>query len=802
MATAQIKINSVSGSNVALPLNTLVTLSNNDNTGVLTWEWTILSQPAGTADVLSSLSTSTTSFTPKKEGSYLIRLVVNKGLAGESTNQVVAAVKELETLTRIPAAGETIEVDSDNGWANAAVSSILQRVTRLTDNGVMVGQASTALTAFDVVKISDTATLASGLPGQRKVPVFAKALATDLQAMNEALAVVISGVDGTGSVSSGALARASVLGIISGVNLTTAGQAVGTPVYVSDTARLSFTAGTNSRHLATVAKETSAGIYDLLVAGTMLESAGGATGAAGGILGYPGSTYPNPNGLSALVTGEIPIAPYTGQSYVYVVGDASSTGIGTSLSFVAGASTAPVGNGGAFELAGGNSTNATGGALSLFGGHGPTGGALSIYAGNSSSGVGGATTVAAGSSSTTTGGALTLRGGSSTSASAGVAGGAVNIRGGTNSNAGTLGGAVDIQGGTGGTNTGAQLLLGGGVGTVGAFKTGSATLKAFDAPAAGSGGDVTIQSGSGGSGGNAGNIAITAGNSTQNNTTADGGSITLTAGNNTTVNGEGGDVVLKGGLNAGVGATASQLTVYGGEASYPGGNIDLSAGTTGTQGRYVVLKGGNGTVTNGSVIIGPGSGAGATGGVYIAYAGVSPGPAAGNVFLGSDTYTNTVKGNTAIGTSASTNSIQGTTSIGGTSQVTTHKGAVVIGDSGTTTTRLVLSPTTYAFATNGIVTGATIPVTSPNIRVIPTLGAVDQQSVPSLDTTGIPEGTRVIIVNGHAATVTFNSDPHVAGTKLKLGANSRVIPQYGVLELQYMKDSSNNYYWTEVGFRG
>lgn len=794
MATVQIKINSVAGSNTDLPLGTLVALSNNDNTGVATWQWTLMSQPAGAAVVLSTPNASTASFTPTKEGSYLIQLVVNAGLVDEATGKVVAAVRELETRSRIPAAGETIEVDSNNGWSNDAVSEILQRVTRLEDNGFLVGKAGESLTPLQVVHVSDAVEIAAGLPGQRTVPAFEVAYANIVNHLYGTLGVYISQVNGTALASTGDLIRVMTQGPLSGLSLG-GSAAVGEPVYVDNLGDISILPGTNSRQIGTVAHAHGAGVYDIWVSG-IGGASGTPVGPAGGILGYPGSTYPNPNGLAGNSSGEIPVAPYTGQSYVYVVGDASSTGVGTSLSFAAGASTAPVGNGGAFELAGGNSTNATGGALSLFSGHGPAGGALELYAGNSASAVGGAATVAAGSSSTTTGGSLTLRGGSSTSASAGVAGGDVNIRGGSNSNAGTLGGAVDIQGGTGGTNTGAKLLLGGGIGTVGSFKTGSVSLYAPSAPATGSGGDVAIFAGSGGTGGNAGNVTITAGNSTQNSTAADGGSITLTAGNNTTANGQAGDVVLTGGISSG--ATAAQLIVYGGEASYPGGNIDLTAGTTGAQGRYVVLKAGNGTSTPGSVIIGPGTGPVNNGAVYIAYAGVSPGPLAGSVFLGSDTYSNTIKGNTSLGTSTSTNVIQGTTTIGGTSQVTTIKGSVVIGDNGTTTTRLVLSPDTQPLTSNS----DQLLADSVVLRVTAAVTAVNLTSAPTIVTAGVVSGTRLLIFNAGSNSVTLNNDPNTPGTKLKLGANSRVLAAGGIIELIYMTDSTANSYWYEIAFRG
>ncbi len=801
MATAQIQINSTPGSNTDLPLNTFVSLSNNDNTGVTTWQWTILSQPAGTPVVLATPTASTAAFTPTKEGSYLIRLVVNTGLAGEATDQVVASVLELETRSRIPAAGETIEVDSNNGWSNAAVSEILQRVTRFTDNGILVGKAGEPLTPLQVVHISD-ATEIGVLPAQqRTVPSFEVAYANNMNHLYGTLGVYLETVAGAANASLGDLVRVMSLGPISGVTLA-AGGLDGDPVYVDDTGALSLTPGTNSRQIGTIAHAMGGTTYDLWISGL-----GGASGApvgpAGGVLGYPSSTYPNPSGLAADSANEIKLAPYGGFTNVNFAADGSTSANGTTIQLTAGNTTFASGIGGGVELFAGASSAGDGGTVQIYSGDGLTAGELNLFVGTSANTVGASAIFRAGRSQTLAGGALYLEGGTSQSSTAGTAGGAVNITGGFNTNSNTLGGDVVITGGTGALAPGGKLLLGGGIGTIASLSAGSATLQGQNGATAGmSGGSVALLAGNGGNAGQAGAISITAGNSTQNSAGADGGAVTITAGNNTTLNGQGGNIVL----TAGTGTSSSAggvITMYGGNSDVnKKSNIELIAGGSAAVGQHVKLAGGSSVGANGNVYIGGGAGAGTSGQVYIGYSGVTNGPAASDVFIGSTGKENTIKGDTTLGETTSVNVIRGATTIGGTSQVTTVKGSVVIGDNGTVTTRLVLSPSTYSFATSGTITGETIPVSSPNIRVIPAIGAVNQQSVPSIETVGVPEGTRVVIVNGHAATVTFNSDPHVAGTKLKLGANSRVIPQYGVLELQYMKDSSNALYWTEVGFRG
>ena len=120
MPAAQISINGVPGSNADLPINTLVQLNNVGIGGEVTYAWSILDQPIGAADALSNPAIVNPTITLKKEGSYLIRLVVNAGLASEKIDTRVAAVKHLKTRLRVPAAGEKLEVDVVDGWATTA----------------------------------------------------------------------------------------------------------------------------------------------------------------------------------------------------------------------------------------------------------------------------------------------------------------------------------------------------------------------------------------------------------------------------------------------------------------------------------------------------------------------------------------------------------------------------------------------------------------------------------------------------------------------------------------------------------
>lgn len=270
MATqAQILVNGTPGSDDDITLNTLVQLNNQGAGGESTYEWTLVSQPSGSpAAVLSSTSIQAPTFTPNKEGSYLVQLVVNKGLADEQSDRVIVAVRELETRNRIPAAGETTENNAETGWANTAVDQILQRVTRFADQGVLVGKAGEAgLLPLDVVYVADVTTIATGLPGQREVPQFAKAYADVAGKVRGLVGVVLDGVNGSPAPAAGDLIRVMELGIIREVDLGTAGQPDGTPVYVDNLGHLSLTPGTVIRQLGTTIDDMTGGKYGVWITG-------------------------------------------------------------------------------------------------------------------------------------------------------------------------------------------------------------------------------------------------------------------------------------------------------------------------------------------------------------------------------------------------------------------------------------------------------------------------------------------------------------------------------------------------------
>lgn len=258
-AIIQINSGTPGVSNDNLELGAVVTLTSVD-TALHSYTWAIVSQPAGPNDSIVG-SGQIVTFTPTKEGSYLVKLTVDFGYPSEDSQQLIAAVRELETGDRIPAIGETVENSVNDGWANP-VDSVLQRVTRFTDAGVLPGVAAEALAIGDVVYASSTYTLAAGLPGQRVVAKWSKAHADVPAEVQGVFGVVIGSVLG-GSIATDDNITVQTTGLYQGAPFTSA-PSVGDPVFISDAAQLSLTAGTIRRQIGTVCA-VGASTYDVMV---------------------------------------------------------------------------------------------------------------------------------------------------------------------------------------------------------------------------------------------------------------------------------------------------------------------------------------------------------------------------------------------------------------------------------------------------------------------------------------------------------------------------------------------------------
>lgn len=265
MATAAIRFDGAAGPKIGT-INTIVQLTN--STVETTYLWQLLDKPEGSATVLSNTAIANPTFTPDCEGSYLIRLTVNLGNgAQEQVDQQELIIRDLKTLERAPAAGETTEEDAVRGWAKAA-NRYLKRISGLAaDSGITIGFAGqVGLQRLHVLRVNGTSTLKAGLPGAEKLPVFVKALATTRLEMMHPLFVLDTGVDGGSAPGNGDLIRARKDGMIYGIT-GTGTEAVGDPIYVSDTGGLSWlTPGTIPRQIGMVAAQNGAS-YDALIEG-------------------------------------------------------------------------------------------------------------------------------------------------------------------------------------------------------------------------------------------------------------------------------------------------------------------------------------------------------------------------------------------------------------------------------------------------------------------------------------------------------------------------------------------------------
>lgn len=309
MPQAQITINAVVGSDNDLPINTLVQLDNNNIGGEVSFLWAILDQPAGPADILSNTAIQNPTFTPRKEGTYLIRLIVNQGLGDEQTDTVDAGILLLKTRKRVPAAGEQTEASVSRGWAGDTNNLIRFLNDKVSDPGTIVGVNGDAspMVRGAVVRATSSVTLKAGLPGEEEVPGFTPALATTGTQLDELLLVAEGDIDGASPIPVGGLGVFRYVGRFS--DLALGAGAVGDPVFVSDTGTISVTQGTNRRQVGSIMAVDGVN-RDIWFAGTQ----GGDNApvdVAYVVYGSPGA-LPNAvriDGLNA--TGAVGNVPYT-----------------------------------------------------------------------------------------------------------------------------------------------------------------------------------------------------------------------------------------------------------------------------------------------------------------------------------------------------------------------------------------------------------------------------------------------------------------------------------------------------------
>jgi len=234
MPAANIEVNGIAASNTDLPINTLVQLSNADVGGETTYTWTIIDQPEGPADALSATAIENPTFTPKKEGTYLLQLVVNLGLTSEAVDRKVAAVRQFKSFLRVPAAQETIQADLVKGW-KPHVNAALQRLDSVAgDSGVLACRNASGgtLTPGTIVRFVDESTIKTGLPGEERLLGVSAALATVATHVTGTLGVTVGAADG-GSWTTAKVGLVRVRGLVE--STAPGSPAVGTPVFAGST---------------------------------------------------------------------------------------------------------------------------------------------------------------------------------------------------------------------------------------------------------------------------------------------------------------------------------------------------------------------------------------------------------------------------------------------------------------------------------------------------------------------------------------------------------------------------------------
>lgn len=114
--SAVIEINGVAGSRSDIDHGDLVTFTNQDDTDVLSWQWTLLSRPASSAAVLVNPTSAICTLTADVAGSYLVKLtVVAADPLDNDEDQRVASVRTARAEIRLPAFGEELEAGG-RGW--------------------------------------------------------------------------------------------------------------------------------------------------------------------------------------------------------------------------------------------------------------------------------------------------------------------------------------------------------------------------------------------------------------------------------------------------------------------------------------------------------------------------------------------------------------------------------------------------------------------------------------------------------------------------------------------------------------
>lgn len=147
-------------------VGTAVQLSNQDDTGVLGWEWVIVDRPAGSVAALDDENSATPQYTPDVAGTYLIELTTYTDAGRttvDDTNQTATGVPLAGIFNvdwRIPAATETVEASATRGWA-VEVNEILKEAAKHLyvghfDSPITAAQSPYSPQSYETVPVDTT----------------------------------------------------------------------------------------------------------------------------------------------------------------------------------------------------------------------------------------------------------------------------------------------------------------------------------------------------------------------------------------------------------------------------------------------------------------------------------------------------------------------------------------------------------------------------------------------------------------------------------------------------------------------
>lgn len=269
MARARIQLNGVDARSVITTIGSAVTFSNDDEGGETTYLWSVVDQPEGTNDNLTSPTSETTSLTLTKEGSYQVRLVVNLGLGTEAIQTATVSVLDSKTNERIPAATETIEFSTLKGWAQATNRIFKRVLTAAVDGNLQLARTPGGLSPGAIVSLTGVFGINTGYQSQYETVGIVAALGTTTAPGR--LGILVDGIS-PGDVSTGALVVVRMFGLVpfsgSGAPL------VGGRIFLGDTGLPSLSPGTVSRIIGTVVAR-SGGLYRWTIDGTERPASGG-----------------------------------------------------------------------------------------------------------------------------------------------------------------------------------------------------------------------------------------------------------------------------------------------------------------------------------------------------------------------------------------------------------------------------------------------------------------------------------------------------------------------------------------------